>query len=71
MGTRLYAVKVIVGTEIRQYLVDATTKGSAKNYVADKHVAAEIADGKTVAYLMARGVAPESATSDPLTEPIE
>lgn len=63
MKTRLYAVTAVIGDERRDHLVDASTKGTAASHVAAKYVKAEIASGKTVAEIMAKGVQPESAVN--------
>lgn len=64
MKTRLYAVKVVVGAEQRDHLVDATSQATAKKHVASKYVEAEVANGKDVAALMAKGVKPETASEE-------
>lgn len=65
MKTRLYAVRAIIGASEKNYLVDAGSKNAARLHVAKKHVEAEIASGKDVAALMAKGVEPESAVDEP------
>jgi hypothetical protein len=74
MKTRIYAVNVvIVGSgedkkvETRDYLVDAASQSAARNHVAKKHIRVDVADGKTVAKLMAGGVKMESAAEEPVT----
>lgn len=64
MKTRLYAVRAIIGASEKNHLVDAASKQSARLHVAKKHVEAEIASGKDVAALMAKGVEPESAVDE-------
>jgi hypothetical protein len=65
MKSRLYAVRAIVGAEERNYLVDAASINTAKAHVSKKHIEGEIADGKTVARLMDKGVKMESAVAEP------
>ncbi len=61
--TRIYAVTV---RDNDTYLVDATSKQQAERHVAAKFISAEVANGKTVAELMANGVKVETA-GDPDT----
>lgn len=77
MKTRIYAVTVIApifasgaqtGVFEKTHLVDATSRSQAERHVGNQYMSTEVADGKTIAKMMAKGATLEQARADEETE---
>lgn len=68
MDTRIYVVKHLAGDKVNEYLVDASSRQTAERHVAKKFINAQVANGRTVAHLMAQGKTLEIAGEAPVEQ---